>query len=86
MAAGIPAPDRMSDLLAKRALEELSAAEREELQGLIAQFPDVDTDEFDRVAASLVISGLRIEPMPAALRARIEADAPLAQPEARPPS
>jgi hypothetical protein len=82
MAARTPAADRMSELLAKRALEGLSAAEHQELQGLIAQFPDVDTDEFDRVAASLVISGLRIEPMPAALRARIEADAPLAQPEA----
>jgi hypothetical protein len=82
MAARIPADDRMSELLAKRALEGLSAAEHEELQGLAARFPGVDMEAFDRVAALLEISSLRIEPMPAALRARIEAEAPGAQPEA----
>jgi hypothetical protein len=75
MAARLPEDDRLCDLLATRAIEGLSPAEQEELNDLSANYPDLDPDELDRVAASLAVTGLRIEPMPAALRARIEADA-----------
>jgi len=75
MAARIPEDERLGDLLATRAIDGLSEEEQEELQELAARFPEMDPDELDRVAASLAISGLRIEPMPASLRGRIEADA-----------
>jgi hypothetical protein len=75
MAARLPEDDRLCDLLATRAIEGLSPAEQDELNDLTASYPDLDPDEFDRVAASLAVSGLRIDPMPATLRARIEADA-----------
>jgi hypothetical protein len=75
MAAQFPADDRVCDLLVSRATEGLAPAEQEELNQLTANYPDLDPDELDRVAASLAVSGLRIEPMPATLRARIEADA-----------
>jgi hypothetical protein len=75
MAARLPENDHLCDLLAMRAIEGLSPAEQDELNDLAANYPDLDPDELDRVAASLAVSGLRLEPMPAALRARIEADA-----------
>jgi hypothetical protein len=75
MAARIPEDERLCDLLTLRAIEGLSEEERKELQELAANHPEFDPDEFDRVAASLALAGLRVEPMPAALRARIEADA-----------
>lgn len=75
MAARLPENDRLCDLLATRAIEGLNPAEQEELNDLTANYPDFDPDELDRVAASLAVSRLRIEPMPSALRARIEADA-----------
>lgn len=75
MAAQLPEDERLADLLATRAIEGLSGPEQEELNDYRACYADTDLDEFDRVAASLALAGLRIEPMPAALRARIEADA-----------
>jgi hypothetical protein len=75
MAARAPDDERLVDLLATRAIERLSPAEQEELNDFAARYPDEDFDSLERVAASLAVSGLRIEPMPAALRARIEADA-----------
>jgi hypothetical protein len=75
MAARVPDDERLVDLLATRAIEGLSPAEQEELNDFTARYPDADFDSLERVAASLAISGLRIEPMPVALRARIEADA-----------
>ena len=75
MAARVPDDERLDDLLATRAIERLSPAEQEELNEFTARYPDADFDSLERVAASLAISGLRIEPLPAALRARIEADA-----------
>jgi len=75
MAARVPDDERLVDLLAVRAIEGLSAAEQEELNDFTARYPEADLDSLERVAASLAISGLRIEPIPAALRARIEADA-----------
>lgn len=75
MAAFIPAEDRFSELLAARALEGLAGPEQAELEELTARFPGADLDAFDRVAACLAVSGLHVEPLPAALRARVEADA-----------
>lgn len=74
MAASIPDSDRFSELLAARALEGLAGAEQAELAELTARFPGADLDAFERVAACLALAGLRVEPMPAALRARVEAD------------
>lgn len=75
MAARFPDDDRLSDLLATRAIEGLNDAEQSELNDLAAHHVDFDPEDFDRVAASLALSGLRVEPMPAKLRARVEADA-----------
>jgi hypothetical protein len=75
MAARVPDDDRLQDLLTARATEGLDPAEQEELNELTSNYPEFDPDELDRVAASLAMSGLRVEPMPTALRARIEADA-----------
>lgn len=75
MAARLPDDERLCDLLAARATEGLDPAEQEELKQLSARYPELDPDEFDRVAASIALAGLRVEPMPAALRTRIEADA-----------
>lgn len=75
MAARLPEDERLCDLLAARATEGLDPAEQEELDQLSANYPELDPDELDRVAASLALSGLRIDPLPPALRARIEADA-----------
>jgi len=75
MAARIPDDERFADLLVTRVIDGLSATEQEELNEFTARHPDADLDSLERVAASLALSGLRIEPMPASLRARIQADA-----------
>jgi hypothetical protein len=75
MANPPPGAARLAELMARRAVEGLSAAEYEELEVLSARYPAVDPEALERAAAALVLCGLRIEPMPAGLRARIEADA-----------
>lgn len=75
MAASISDADRFRELLAAHALEGLAGAEQAELEELTARFPGADLAAFERVAACLALAGLRVEPMPAALRARVEADA-----------
>jgi hypothetical protein len=75
MAARIPDDDRFFDLLATRAVEGLDPAEQEELAHLAELHPDVDPESFDRVAASIALAALRIEPMPEALRDRLAAEA-----------
>lgn len=75
MSARIPAEDRFRELLAARALEGLAGAEQAEFEELAARFSGADLDALERVAASLALAGLRVEPMPSALRARVEADA-----------
>jgi anti-sigma-K factor RskA len=65
--------ERLHDLLADRAAFGLSADETRELDRLLAQHPDVDADQFDRLAAALDV-GLQPaarEPLPAGLRERI---------------
>ncbi|MFU8821020.1 MAG: anti-sigma factor domain-containing protein [Gammaproteobacteria bacterium] len=88
MAARLPDDEHLADLLATRAVEGLSGPEQDELNDYTARYPDTDLDQLDRIAASLALSGLRVEPMPASLRARIEADARawFSRPEEAPPA
>lgn len=75
--ASNPLPERLRELLAARALDDLSAEEERELDGLLASHESVDADEFDRVAAAVLLS-LHPDPhekMPQHLRERIAADA-----------
>lgn len=75
MAAQLPYDERLLELLSLRAIEGLDDAEQEEVQRLGSAYPEFDAEELDRAAAALVLAGLRPEPMPATLRARVEADA-----------
>jgi hypothetical protein len=43
------ARERLEELLAQRAVSGLEPHEETELRALLAAFPDVDEDEFDRV-------------------------------------
>jgi hypothetical protein len=75
VSAVLPDDERLQDLLAMRAVEGLAEQEQQELEHLGARYPNLDTDALDRVATSLALVTLEREPMPAALRARVEADA-----------
>lgn len=65
--------DRLWDLLADRAIAGLNDGERQELEQLLAEFPEVDADALDRTAAEvdLALSPTATEPLPAALAAKI---------------
>ena len=69
--------ERLSDLLADRATQALSAEESAELISLLAAQPDVDEHAFDRVAAALDLSsvGAAYEPLPESVRARVDRSA-----------
>ena len=54
-------PERLAELLAVRAVAELSPAEQAELERLIAQHPEVDPFAYQ----------LSLPPVPASLRARL---------------
>lgn len=57
--------DRLHELLADRAAFRLSVAEQSELEQLARKFPDVDTDQFDRIAAAVELGlGPRSFPAP----------------------
>lgn len=75
MAAGFLDDERIAGLLADRATEGLDPEAQAELDRLAAQYPDYDEEALDEVAAALALSALRIEPLPAHLRERIETDA-----------
>jgi len=75
MAARLPEGERLQDLLVLRAVEGLAAPEAQELDALALRSPGVDTDAFDRVAAAVALAGLRVEPMPDTVRARVKAGA-----------
>lgn len=75
MSAALPDDERLHELLALRAIEGLDEQEQEELARFTTRHPEFDPDELDRVAAALALTGLRVEPMPRDLRARVEADA-----------
>jgi len=68
--------ERLLELLADRATDVLSAAETAEIEKLMARFPDVDQEQFERLAAS---ADLAWQPggqpaLPPALRKLIAAD------------
>jgi hypothetical protein len=66
--------ERADELLVQRVTEGLDPAETAELEQLLGQHPDLDGEALERAAAAISIAALRnIEPMPAALRARIMA-------------
>jgi Anti-sigma-K factor rskA len=68
--------DRLLDLLVKQATEGVTSAEQLELDRLLAQHDDADPQFIERIAAALNLAGdLPDEPLPAGLRARIEAQA-----------
>jgi hypothetical protein len=69
--------DRLSDLLADRATQRLSAAEAAELIALLASCPDVDEHAFDRAAAAVDLSSIagEYEPLPPSVRARVDRSA-----------
>jgi hypothetical protein len=80
--------DRALDLLADRATQQLDAAEREELDRLLADHPELDDESFELAAAAadLALAGPGAlagepfgqplgEPLPARVRARVEARA-----------
>jgi hypothetical protein len=68
-----PDRERIDQLLADRALFGLSGQEQSELDSVLPQFPDVDIDCFDRIAAAVDLSYAigSIEPMPAGLQGRV---------------
>jgi hypothetical protein len=78
-----PREERLFDLLYTRAMQPLTDAEQSELDALIAESPDIDTDCYDRAAAAIDLHcrGGRVEALPNHLRERILAVAP-ARPKA----
>ncbi|MHC4588459.1 MAG: anti-sigma factor domain-containing protein [Planctomycetota bacterium] len=66
--------DRLSDLLADKATQRLSAAESAELIALLASRPDVDEHAFDRAAAAVDLSSIASEyaPLPQSVRAQVD--------------
>src|SRR5262245_32755457 len=75
---------RVRELLAERALFELSVAEQEELRELLAE-SSIDQESFDRAAAmaALALNPGPHEPLPASLKSRIADAAPAHIAEAR---
>jgi hypothetical protein len=68
----VNALERLEELLAQRATEGLSPAETAELERLLERHSAAD---FERAAAALHVASLPpLEPMPAALRARVQAE------------
>lgn len=75
MSAVWPNDERLHDLLATRAVEGLDAEEQRELAEFETRYPGLDAEALDRAAAAVALAGLRVEPLPASLRGRLEADA-----------
>lgn len=69
--------NRLFGLLAERAVFGLSGSEQQELARLSAEFPDVDCDCMDRVAAEVVLAGTKagFEPLPARVRQALRGSA-----------
>jgi hypothetical protein len=64
--------DRLHELLAARALGDLTGEEQVELDGLLARAPDEDTEIYERTLTALQIALLgQPEPMPESLRERL---------------
>lgn len=75
MAARFLEDERLAQLLADRAVEGLGPEAQDELDRLAARYPDFEADALDQAAAAVALAGLRVEALPAHLRARIESDA-----------
>ncbi|NGX15947.1 anti-sigma factor [Wenzhouxiangella sp. XN24] len=75
MAAQLPEDHRLFELMAIRAVEGLPPADEAEFAEHAAAHPEIDTEAFERTAAALALVGVAVEPMPAGVRDRIEADA-----------
>ena len=73
-----PRRDRLEMLLAESAVGPLQPAEEVELQALLAEFPEVDADEYARAAAlvDLALSNDATESLPAQLQQEILKAAP----------
>ncbi len=70
-----PDYDRLLELLADRALFELSSEQQAELDSLLANSPEFDTEELDRVAATAFLATLTEQnELPAALATKIASD------------
>jgi hypothetical protein len=67
--------ERLYELLADQATQGLSPQEVAELTRLLARWPHVDEDAMANAAAVLNLREADVEPLPAGLRARLEADA-----------
>jgi hypothetical protein len=65
-------PDRLVDLLVKRASEGVTAQEQAEIERLSATHKSADLESMERAAAAVALAGLDEEPMPADVRARLE--------------
>ena len=75
--ASQPLHQHYLDLLSTAALGPLTDEEMTELESLQGEFPDIAPSEFEEIAAAapLSMTPQQIEPMPAQLRQRIEAEA-----------
>jgi hypothetical protein len=68
--------DRLLDLLVKQATEGVTTVEQAELDRLLAQQGNSDPQLIERIVAAVTLAGeLPDEPLPPALRARVEAQA-----------
>jgi hypothetical protein len=67
---------KLDELLLKRAIGSLTAAEEAELERLCAAHPDCDPEVYERAAAVVCLAGLDTrEAMPDTLRAKLERQA-----------
>lgn len=84
----LPDNDRLIDLLIERATQGLSDGDAAELARLLAQYPDFDPDTLDHAVATIDCALSEPIPgeLPAALLARIRADANRATAVAQPPA
>ena len=64
---------RLLELLADRAVFGSERVADEELRQLLQMTPDFDTECMERAAATVQLALASVEPMPAAVRARIRA-------------
>jgi hypothetical protein len=65
-------PDRLIDLLVKRASEGVTTQEQAEIERLSASVKGADLESIERAAAAVALAGIDEEPMPADVRARLE--------------
>ena len=81
-----PESDRLSELLADRALGELAPEDRGELEQLLKRgAAGDDADAFDRIAAALELNVIRdrLVPMPESVREKVRAAAPFGAEQSR---